>query len=135
MLMETEHHRENRSLGELFGDLTHEITTLVRQEVYLAKTEISQKATRVGRNAVYLVLGGALAYAGLLSLLAATVMGLMAAGLSGWLAALLVGMVIAGIGGGLALKGLAGIKHVDPVPQETVRTLKENEQWAKEQLK
>ena len=52
---------ENRPLGDLFGDLATEMSNLVRQEVALAKVEVSQKAKYVGRNVGYLVIGGAVA--------------------------------------------------------------------------
>ena len=59
--------RDERSLGELFGDLIQELTTLVRQEIALARTELGQKAAQVGRNVGFLALGGAVAYAGFLA--------------------------------------------------------------------
>jgi hypothetical protein len=126
---------EDRSLSELFGDLTREVGTLVHDEVSLARAELTEKAKRVGKNAGFLAAGGALAYAGLLALVAAAVLGITAAGLPGWASALIVGVVVAGIGGMLVMKGMAGIKEVDPMPRETVRTLKEDEEWAKTQIK
>ena len=90
--------REERSLGELFGDLARETGTLVRQEVQLAKTEATQTASRVGRDLGVLAVGGLVAYAGLLGLLAAAILGLVAAGLDPWLAALLVGAVVTVVG-------------------------------------
>jgi hypothetical protein len=73
---------DERSLGDLFSELTHEITTLLRQEVTLAKTELSQKAAHVGRDVGFLLAGGAVAYAGLLALVAALIIGLGQAGLT-----------------------------------------------------
>lgn len=124
--------RQERSIGELFGDLTREVSTLVHQEVDLAKTEMTQKATAYGKDAGFVAAGGALAYAGLLGILAAIVL-LLATFLPAWIAALIVGIVVAGIGGFLAMRGLDNMKHRSPVPQQTVDTLKENAQWAKEQ--
>ena len=65
--------RDDRSLGELFTELAQETSTLVRQEVNLAKTAMRQKASTAGRHAGVLAAGGALAYAGLLAILAAVV--------------------------------------------------------------
>ena len=62
-----------RSIGDLFADLTRELTTLVRQEMALATTELGHKATRVGRHLGFLALGGAVAYAGFLALVAALI--------------------------------------------------------------
>lgn len=134
-MIETQHRQESRSLGELFGDLSREISTLVRDEVTLAKAEMTQKATKVGKNAGILAAGGALAYAGLLALLAAAILGLMALGLAAWLSALVVGLVAAIVGGVLAMAGLKSIRKVDPMPQETARTLKEDEEWAKSMMR
>ena len=87
---------ENRPLGDLFGDLATDMSNLVRQEVALAKLEITQKAKYLGRNVGYLVVGGAVAYAGLLAVIAAIIM-LLDKVMPAWGAALLVGVVVAGI--------------------------------------
>ncbi len=130
-----EQRRDERSLGELFAELSRELTTLVRQEAELAKTEMSQKAATVGRNVGFLAAGGAVAYAGFLALIAALIIGLGQLGLPWWLSALIVGLVVAGIGGFLVQKGLRALKQVDPAPRQTLDTLKEDAQWAKRQVK
>ncbi len=126
--------RDDRSLGELFADLSRETTTLVRQEVELAKTEMTQKASRVLKNVGFLAIGGAVAYAGFLAIIAAVII-LLAAILPWWLSALLVGIVIAAIGGFLIWKGLDALKKEDLVPRETLESLKEDQEWAKEQVR
>jgi hypothetical protein len=126
---------EDRSLGELFADLSRETTTLVHQEVDLAKTELSQKAAQVGKDVSFLAAGGAILYAGLLALIAALVIGLGQAGLPWWLSALVTGLFVLGIGGFLVWKGLTNLKHESVVPQNTLESLKEDAQWAKEQTK
>lgn len=68
--------RDDRSLGELVGDLSRETRTLVRQEVALAKTELTQTATEVGKDVGFLAVGGAVAYAGFLAILAAIILAL-----------------------------------------------------------
>lgn len=125
----------DRSLGELFGDLARDTGTLVRQEVQLAQTELSQKATRAARNVGILAAGGLVAYAGFLALLAAIVLGLVAAGFEAWQAALLVGAVVAIVGGVLVQQGLGALKRTELAPRQTVETLKEDAQWAKDQVK
>jgi hypothetical protein len=122
-----------RSIGELFADLARETSTLVRQEVQLAKTELTQKATFLAKNAVFIAIGGLVAYAGFVVLLVGLAFLLNQIGLPLWLAALLVGLVVAGVGGFMALKGLKGLKEADPVPHQTVETVKEDVRWAKEQ--
>jgi tetrahydromethanopterin S-methyltransferase subunit G len=125
---------DDRSLGELLGDLAQQTATLARQEVELAKTEMSQKAAQVGRDIGFLAVGGAVAYAGFLAILAALIVALAANGVPWWLAALLVGVVVAGIGYVLVQKGLAALRRADLAPRQTIETLKEDKDWAKEQI-
>ncbi|MGI9149161.1 MAG: phage holin family protein [Chloroflexota bacterium] len=127
--------KDERSLGELFGDLARDMGALVRQEVSLAATEMTHKVTGAAQHAAMIAVGGLVAYAGLLALLAALIIGLAAAGLGWWQSALLVGIVVAAIGGFLVQRGLAALKHADLAPRETLETLKEDTQWAKDQMK
>jgi len=126
--------REERSLGELFGDLSRETSALVRHEVELARTEMGQKASQVGKDIGSLAVGGAIAYAGFLAILAAIIIALSSA-IPWWLAALLVGLVVAGIGYFLVQKGLTALKRQDMAPKQTLETVKEDTEWAKEQLR
>ena len=126
--------RDERSLGDLFSDLSRETTTLVRQEVQLAKAELSQSATEAARGIGMLVAGGAVAYAGLLFLLLAIVFGLIEAGWDAWLSALIVGLVVVAIGAVLVLRARESLKPANLAPQKTVETLKEDAAWAKEQI-
>lgn len=126
--------REDRSLGELFADLSRDTSALVRQEVALAKAEISEKASSVGKNVGFLAAGGAVAYAGFLAILAGIVF-LLGEIIPLWLSALLVGAIVAGVGYFLVQKGLEALKHQDLVPRQTVQTIKEDQQWVKDQTK
>ena len=126
--------RDERSLGDLFSDLSRETTTLVRQEVQLAKAELTQSATEAARGIGMLVAGGAVAYAGLLFLLLAIVFGLIEAGWDAWLSALVVGLVVVAIGAILVLRARESLKPANLAPQKTVETLKEDAAWAKEQI-
>jgi hypothetical protein len=123
---------DDRSLGELFSELSQETTTLIRQEVNLAKTEMSQKASRVGKDVGFMAAGGAVAYAGLLAILAG-VIALLGLVIPLWLSALLVGLVVAAIGYFLVKRGLDALKQEDLAPRETIETLKEDKEWAKDQ--
>jgi hypothetical protein len=125
--------QDSRSLGELFSALAADTGTLVRQEVELAKTEMTQKATRVGKDIGFLLAGGAVAYAGFLAILAAIAIGLGQLGLPWWVATLLVGLVVAGIGGFLVMRGISALRQETPLPQQTIDTLKEDAEWAKAQ--
>jgi xanthine/uracil permease len=126
--------RDERSLGDLFSDLSRETTTLVRKEVQLAKAELTQSATEAARGIGMLVAGGAVAYAGLLFLLLAIVFGLIEAGWDAWLSALVVGLVVVAIGAVLVLRARESLKPANLAPQKTVETLKEDAEWAKEQI-
>lgn len=124
---------ENKPLGDLFGDLAGEVSELVRKEVALAKLEIGQKAKFVGRNIGYLVVGGAVAYAAMLAIIAAIVM-LLAKVMPHWGAALLVGGVVAVVGWLLVSKALSALQETDLMPEQTVETLKEDAAWVKQQI-
>jgi xanthine/uracil permease len=126
--------KDDRSLGELFAELAQETSTLVRQEVTLAKTEVSQKASRAGRHIGILAAGGAVAYAGLLAILAALIV-LLDNVMALWLSALLVGVVVAVVGYLLIRRALDALKREDFAPRETMETLKEDQQWAKDQTR
>ncbi len=129
-----ERQREEPSLGELFSRLASDTSTLVRKEVALARTELVQKATAAGRDAGMLGAGGAIAYAGFLALLAALIIGLGQI-VPVWLAALIVGLAVVGVGALLIQRGLSALRQLSPAPEQTIETLKEDVQWAKEQTR
>jgi xanthine/uracil permease len=126
---------DNRSLGELLSELSRETATLVRQEIALGKSEVSRNLARVGRHAAMIAGGAAFSYAGLLAIVAAIVLGMVQAGVAPWLAALLTGIVIVIIGYALVQSGLTALKRDQVVPETTVETLKEDAQWAKNQVR
>jgi len=120
------------SLGELFAALLKDTSTLVRQEITLAKAELGEKISTIGRNVGLLAAGGAVAYAGLLALLAAVISLLAHSGMAWWAASLLVGVVVTAVGGLLVSKGLNALKHEDLAPRQTLETLREDTQWIKD---
>ena len=125
---------DNKPLGDLFGDLARDMSNLVRQEVALAKVEIGQSAKYVGRNIGYLVVGGAVAYAAMLAIMAAIIL-LLDKVMPNWGAALLVGVLVGGIGWLLIGKALSALQQADVTPRQTVETLKEDATWMKQQIK
>lgn len=125
--------KEERSLGELFSELASETGTLVRQEVALAQAEITQKATSIGKNIGFLVVGGAVGYAAALALIAALIIGL-ANFVPAWAAALIVGAIIGIVAFIMISSALAALKKTNLTPRETVETLKEDAQWLKNQV-
>ena len=125
--------RDDRSLGELFGDLSRQTTTLIRQEVELAKTEMSAKASRVGKDIGFLAIGGAVAYAAFLALLAVVIIFLATVvRLDWWLSALLVALIVGVAGFLLIQKGRQALTQEDLTPRRTIESLKEDAEWAKD---
>ena len=124
--------KDDRSLGELFAELARETSTLVRQEVTLAKTEMTDKATKAGKDVASMVVGGAVAYAGFLVILAALVL-LLAEVIDTWLSAFIVGGVVLAVGYVLIQRGREALKKEDLAPRQTMETLKEDAEWAKRQ--
>ncbi len=125
--------QQQPALGELFGELARETGALVKAEVQLAKTEMAEKARDAGKSAGMVGAGGALAHAGLLALIAALVLGL-AQVMPMWIAAALVGVTVMLVGYVLIQRGLKALKRIDPAPRETLRTLKEDKVWAKQEM-
>jgi hypothetical protein len=126
--------QKERSLGELFGDLTRDMSTLIRQEMRLATTEMTQKATRAGKSAGVLAGGAVIAYAGFLALLWAIVYGLTSLfGWPIWLSFLVVAIIVLAIGAFMVYRGYDTLRKTDLTPRQTVETIKEDAQWAKEQ--
>lgn len=125
---------DDRSLGELFADLARESSTLIRQEVELAKVELSQKASRTGRDIGFLAVGGAVIYAGFLALMATVIIVLASNGVWWWLASLLVGLVVLGVGYWLVQQGLARLRRRDLAPRQTLDSIKQDAQVVKGQM-
>jgi uncharacterized membrane protein len=126
--------KQERSIGELFGQLSQDMTLLVRQEVQLARTEMSDKLSRFTTNLVSVLSGGFVAYLGGLALVAALILAIRdLANISLALSALIVGAVLAIVGYVMLQKGVKELKRVDLAPRRTVETLKDDVQWAKEQ--
>ena len=122
---------DDRSLGQLVTELADEMGTLVRQEVQLAKTELGEKVSQAKTGAALAAGGLLLAYGGLLALVAAVVLALIAAGLPAWAAALVGAVLVGAIGYVLLRMGVAALKPSELVPQETIDSLKEDLPWPK----
>jgi hypothetical protein len=128
---------DDRSFGTLFSDLTRESTTLVQQEIALARAEMSEKVSQVGNGLVSLIIGGFVLFAGLLKLLDAAIYGigeLFPPDLSPWLAALIVGAIVTIIGIVMFQKGRSNLKSQHLAPQRTVESLRRDTEFAKEQI-
>lgn len=125
--------KDERSLGDLFTALAGETGTLVRQEVALAQAELTQKASNVGKNVAYLVVGGAVSFAALLVLLASIVM-VLSTMMPAWAASLAVAVIVGIVAFTMVSSGLANLKKIDIAPRESVESLKEDAQWLKNQV-
>ena len=122
----------DKSLGELFSDLTGDLGRLMRQEVALARTEAKEEIGRASKAGAMLAVGGLIAYLALMFAsfaLAWLLDDVMARSLS----FLIVAVVHAIIAAVLVMQGRNRMREVNAVPQQTVETLKEDVEWAKAQ--
>jgi xanthine/uracil permease len=128
----------DRSIGALVSELSQETTTLLQQEIALAKTEMSEKVSQVSTALISLALGGLVLFAGLLVLLDAVVFGIsevMPLHLTPWLPALIVGVVVVIIGAILLQKGRSNLQTSNLIPQRTVTSLQRDKDMVKEQAR
>ena len=133
--------RQERSIGELFGQLTQDMTLLVRQEVQLARTEMTEKLSKLTTNLISVGAGGFVAYLGGLALMAALILAIRdLANISLAWSALIVGGILAIIGYVMLQRGLKELKQVELAPRRSVenikddvQSIKDDVQWAKEQ--
>jgi len=122
---------DERPMAELLKELSEQTSTLVHQEVELAKLELAQKGKRAGVGAG--MFGGA-SVVGLYAMgaLTAAIVLILATEMTAWLAAVIVAAAYGVIAGGLALAGRAQVKKATPpVPQQATESVKEDVQWAK----
>jgi uncharacterized membrane protein YqjE len=121
----------DRSVGELLKQLANETSTLMRQELELAKAEMREKAGKAGPGFGMWGAAGAMALLALGALTAFLILALDGA-MPNWLAALIVALVYGTIAGLLYLRGKQKVDEAgSPVPEQTIDTLKEDVQWAK----
>jgi hypothetical protein len=130
------------SIPTLLRDLRDETTTLLRQEVALAKTELKENVSRVGGHVTQMAIGGFVAYAGVIVLLIGLghLLGalLIRAGVSEplaqWLAPSMVGLLVAIVGWIMLSRAKQAIAHDDLAPRQTIDSLRTNKQWAQTKL-
>ena len=121
------------STGDLVKQLSQQVSTLVRQEVELAKVEMGEKGKKAG---VGLGMFGGAGVAGFLALWSLTFCVIFALdkGMPLWAAALIVAVIWGAIAGVLALQGREKVKEVGkPVPEQTTESVKEDVEWLKGQ--
>jgi len=129
-------------ISDLLKQLRDDTTTLVREEVALAKTETAEKAAVVGRNAAFLAAGGLVGYSALVLLLFALGFLLrdqfvgrgMSEGNATCLGLLIVGILVAIVSAVLISKALTAFKHETIAPHRTIGTLKEDKHWVQSKV-
>lgn len=133
--------KDDRSIGQLLKELTHETSTLLKQEVDLAKTEMSEKASRMGTNLGAVAVGGSVALLGAIALLLAVIYGLgailnnfLSPETASWLAPLIVGGILAAVGYSMIKKALDTLKRESLTPEKTTQSLQENKEWLKQKI-
>lgn len=140
--MNSETPQSSTSIVGLLQSLRDDTTTLLRQEVELAKVEVGRNVARIGSHTAEIAIGGFVAYAGLIVLLIGLGhligVGLARAGMdqevAEWLAPAIVGVAI-GIVGFLMMVRAKRALAEDPVaPRATVSSLKEDKDWAQSKL-
>jgi uncharacterized membrane protein YqjE len=135
MAVSDQNELRERPTGDLLKELSDHTTTLVQQEIALAKAELAEKGKKAGVGAG--MFGGAGLF-GVFAFAALTtcIIAVLESPLSLWLAALIVAVVYAAVAGLLALQGRNKVKEaVPPVPEQATESVKEDVQWAKTRAK
>ena len=125
----------DRPVGELLKELSEQTTTLVRQELELAKLELTEKGKKAGIGAGMFGGAGIVGFYAVGALTACLILAL-ATAVDGWLAALIVAALYGVAAGVLALSGKSKVQQaVPPVPEQAVDSVKEDVQWTKSRAK
>ncbi len=121
----------DRPVAELLREFSEQTTTLVRQELELAKLELTEKGKRAGIGAGMFGGAGVVGLYAVGALTAALIL-VLATAMTAWLAALIVGVVYAVIAGILALTGKSKVQQaIPPLPEQATESVKEDVQWTK----
>ena len=121
----------DRSLGELFSDLSQQTAALIQQEMRLAKAELSEKFADVGKNAAMIAAAAVFGLAALGALTAGIVLLMIELGVTPWLAAVLTAALMGLVAFLLAQSGLTALRKKTLAPVETIGSIKETTQWLK----
>jgi len=125
----------DRPVAELLREFSEQTTTLVRQELELAKLELTEKGKRAGIGAGMFGGAGVVGLYAVGAVTAALIIAL-ATAMTAWLAALIVGVLYAAIAGILALTGKSKVQQaVPPLPEQATESVKEDVQWTRTRAK
>ena len=123
-----------RSVSDVLQDILRNLQEIVRSEVRLAKVEIRDEARRAVSSSMWIAAGLVGALSAWIFLLW-TVAYLLATSMSMWAATLMVAVVMACIAGVLVIGGIRRVKRIQPIPERTVESIKENLEWMKQPTK
>ena len=123
--------RMDRSLGELFSDLSQQTADLIKQEMRLAKVELSEKLSDVGKHAMMIGAAVAFGLAAVIAIAGAIALLLIELGVEPWLAAGITAAAMGLIAYLLAQSGISALRKKSIAPVETIHSLKETTQWLK----
>jgi hypothetical protein len=115
----------HRGMSGLLGDVTRGMRELVREELRIARSEVSDKAMDFATDAGIVAAGGAVTYAGYLTILGGVVDGMKDLGVPRWLAGVLVGSMAMAGGAALILRGLDNLQLKEPVVDGTKQQMRE----------
>lgn len=132
--MSTTRSPTEKTAAELFANLATESAALFRQEATLVTREMGDKAAVVMRQLLIVAVSLLLGTVSLMTLIASLVIGLSAL-VPAWASALIVGLAILAVAFGLYRKTTATISNLSPVPERTVRTLKETKSWLQQETR
>ena len=125
----------DRPLSAIVGDATRDISTLVRKEIELAKLELSREVGKAAAAGGLFGAAGVLGMVAFLFLSASLGFGLWQLGMHAWAAALTVALIYLTIAGLMAFVGRRSLKRLKPAPERTIKTIKEDVEWARNRKK
>lgn len=124
---------DKRPISELISSLMNNVGELVKQEIKLAQTELSEKWTHIRDDVIALVMGSAIIFIGILALVAAAILGL-AVWLPTWLASLVIGLILSLVGFITLRANTRDLKTLDLKPKRTLESLRQETFFVKENL-
>jgi uncharacterized membrane protein YqjE len=125
----------DRRTGDLLKELSGQTTTLVRQEIELAKAELGEKGKTAGLGAGLFGAAGVFGL-GAFAALTTCIIAALDSAMPLWLAALIPAVVYGAVAGVLALQGREKVREAGPpVPEQTTESVKEDVQWARTHAK
>ncbi|WP_409484549.1 phage holin family protein [Arsenicicoccus dermatophilus] len=120
-----------RTIGQLVADATQDVSSIIRNEIQLAKSEMKTDVTRAGKGIAMFAVAGVMAFLGLIFLLHTLAWALIGLGLAAWLAYLVVTLILLGIAGALAMVGKKSMTKLNVKPERTIRNAQETVQALK----